>query len=69
VIDFIEVSRARLWPPNHKFLPVVLGGEVITTVRDACDGVPAISFTSARSNQAANGVGDGNTEPDHVRSV
>ncbi|MHB8878894.1 MAG: hypothetical protein ACYC8T_34770 [Myxococcaceae bacterium] len=66
VIDSIEVSRACLWPPNHKLLPVVLGVDVVTTVRDACDGVPAISFTSVWSSQTANGAGDGNTEPDAI---
>ncbi|MGQ0571290.1 MAG: hypothetical protein ACT4P5_17445 [Armatimonadota bacterium] len=50
-------------PPNHKLVPITLS----YTVSDAVDPHPQVTC-SATSNQAANGTGDGNTNPDIVWS-
>jgi hypothetical protein len=48
-----------LWPPNHKFVPVM----VRATVTDAC-GPTTWKIVSVSSNEADNGKGGGNTSPD-----
>ena len=59
VIRAITPDTAVLWPANHKMVPIT----VSTTVSDAVDPNPQVTC-SATSNQAVNGSGDGNTNPD-----
>jgi hypothetical protein len=55
----VTVAPDQLWPPNHKLQPV-------TATVMAADNCPNVSFvlTSVTSNEAVNGVGDGDTSPD-----
>jgi hypothetical protein len=63
-IDRLGVSRSCLWPPNHEEVSVVLGGDDVTTIHDACDGTVQVAFTSVHSSQADDGQGDGTTSGD-----
>jgi hypothetical protein len=49
-----------LWPPNHKMRSTV----ITVDVTDICDANPTCRIVSVTSNEPANSVGDGNTEPD-----
>lgn len=52
-------SVARIWPPNHKMVPVSIQG-----VTDP-DGDPvSIQISQVRQDEPTNGSGDGNTCPD-----
>lgn len=62
VIDSLTASPNVLWPPNHKFIPVNL----TVSVTDNCDPAPTCEILSVSSNEAINGLGDGNTAPDWV---
>lgn len=59
VIVRASADPERLWPPNHKMVPV----EVKARVEDAC-GEARWRITKVTSNEPINGTGDGNTEPD-----
>ena len=48
-----------LWPPNHKFVPIAIGG--VTT---ADRGTSAITVTSVFQDEPTNGLGDGDTAID-----
>jgi len=48
-----------LWPPNHKLVDVKLN----VSVRDLCGSV-TWKILSVTSNEADNGLGDGDTSPD-----
>lgn len=50
----------RLWAPNHKMVDVL----VSVDVEDICDPTPTCYIVDVTSNEAINGRGDGNTEPD-----
>jgi hypothetical protein len=53
-------SRASLWPPNHKLVPI----EVEVHVEDVCAPSPSWSLASATSDEDADGKGDGHTAVD-----
>jgi hypothetical protein len=54
-------SRATLWPPNHKMIPV----RVDYDVEDNCDATAAISCAiSVASSEPEDATGDGRTAPD-----
>jgi hypothetical protein len=59
VIVSASASPNRLFPPNHKFVPVTVS---LTTQGT---GVTC-KITSVSSNQPINGTGDGNTSPDWI---
>jgi len=61
-----QVTPVCLWPPNHGLAAFTLGGEVLTSVVDACDGSPTVLFESVTSSQPADGTGDGSTAVDAV---
>ncbi len=61
VIVSASPSVSKLWPPNHKMVPV----RVTADVTDAC-GATTWKIISVKSNQAVNGKGDGNTSPDWI---
>lgn len=56
----ISLSRTVLWPPNHAMIPIT----VDVMVEDICDPAPTVQLVSITSNEADNGLGDGNTSPD-----
>ena len=60
VISSVTASPDRLWPPNHKMIPVVLAVDAT----DNCELVCQIE--SVASNEPVNGLGDGDTSPDWV---
>jgi CSLREA domain-containing protein len=60
VIESVTASPAVLWPPDHRIVPVT----VTVQVTDACDPIPTCRLVSVRSNEAVDGLGDGNTAPD-----
>jgi hypothetical protein len=59
-ISSIAADPDHLWPPNHKLVPVSLDVQV----SDNCDDAPECEIISVESDEAVNGPGDGNTEPD-----
>ena len=59
VIVTASTSIKTLRPPNHKLVPV----RVMAKVTDAC-GPATWEIVSVKSNQTANGKGDGNTDED-----
>jgi hypothetical protein len=61
-IASVTASPDILWPPNHKMGPVT----VSVDVSDVCDAALDCQIVSVSSNEPANGVGDGNTQPDWV---
>jgi hypothetical protein len=59
VITSASATPNRIWPPNHKMVEVKLK----VTTKDQC-GPVAWKIISVSSNEPANGLGDGDTEPD-----
>lgn len=55
----MAITPATLWPPNHAMRLVSSS----ISVTDACDAAPAAAVT-VESNEAVNGLGDGDTAPD-----
>lgn len=60
VITSVTANPNKLWPPNHKMVPVVL----TVDATDNCDSVCQIVLVE--SNEPVNGLSDGNTAPDWV---
>jgi hypothetical protein len=58
-IGSVVASPARIWPPNHKMVPIT----VTTAASDVC-GAATCRITSVTSDEPANGQGDGNTSSD-----
>jgi hypothetical protein len=54
-------SPNRLWPPNHKLVPVKIVG-----VTDPNNGTVTITVTSVTQDEPVDGLGDGDTSPDAV---
>ena len=60
VISSVAANPNKLWPPNHKMVPVT----VAVDDSDNCDSVCQIVLVE--SNEPVDGLGDGNTAPDGV---
>ena len=60
VITSVTASPNRLWPPNHKMVPVT----VTVSATDICSRTVDCEISSVSSNEPVNGQGDGNTTPD-----
>jgi len=56
----VSVSPARLSPPNHKLVPIT--ATIVAT--DTCDASPVVRLISITSNEADNGLGDGDQPQD-----
>lgn len=56
----VSLSPSVLWPPNHELIPI----QASITVTDDHDPNPRVELVSITSNEAVNGTGDGNTDPD-----
>jgi hypothetical protein len=59
VVETISASPHRLWPPDHRMVPVA----VRTDAGDACDPLD-IRIVHVQSDEPVNGLGDGDTAPD-----
>jgi hypothetical protein len=55
----LSVTPARLWPPNHKLVPVTVSATAIDTCSDV-----TCQIVSITSNEPDNGLGDGDTAND-----
>jgi hypothetical protein len=60
VIKSVTASRNKLWPPNHKMVPV----KVTVSATSPGDRYPTCRIRSVASNEPENGTGDGDTAPD-----
>lgn len=60
VITAASASPNKLWPPNHKMVPVT----VSAAATSACGGSTSCSVVSVTSNEPINGLGDGDQSPD-----
>ena len=58
-ITGFTVSKQSLWPPNHTMRDITLS----YTASDNCVSDPIVTVTVS-SNEAVNGTGDGDTDPD-----
>jgi hypothetical protein len=58
-ITGFSVSKQSLWPPNHTMRDITLN----YTASDNCVSDPIVTVTVS-SNEAVNGTGDGDTDPD-----
>jgi K319-like protein len=56
-----RAEASRLWPPDHKLVPVKILG-----VTDPNNDQVTIAVTGVLSDEPANGLGDGDTSPDAV---
>lgn len=56
----LAADPAQLWPPNHRLVPVT----VKVGVEDDHDPQPVVTLVSVQSNEADNGLGDGDTSHD-----
>ncbi len=62
----VGTTVACLWPPNHKFEDLSLGGQLQFQVSSVCDPNPAVAIVDVTSNEDATATGSGNTSPDEV---
>lgn len=56
----VALSPNVLWPPDHRLMTIAAGIEVT----DSCDASPRVELVSIASNEADNGLGDGDTAGD-----
>jgi hypothetical protein len=56
----VSLDPTVLWPPDHK----LAGIAAAVSVHDVCDPNPLFRLTSITSNEADNGLGDGDTSGD-----
>lgn len=56
----VSLAPNALWPPNHKLVNVTASIQV----SDTCDVSPDVELVSILSNEADNGLGDGDTSDD-----
>lgn len=57
--DAAVLSEDVLWPPNHREVTLDISG-----ITDVDSTIITTEFTDITSNEAVNGTGDGNTDPD-----
>ena len=55
----VTASPNTLWPPNHKFVLVTIGGAT-----DPEGGSVTLTITGVTQDEPLNGTGDGDTSPD-----
>jgi endo-1,4-beta-xylanase len=60
----VTVSPAVLSPPNHKLAPIT----VTIVATDTCDANPVVRLVSIMSNEADNGLGDGD-QPNDIQGA
>ena len=52
-------SPDSLWPPNHKLIPISIGG-----ITDPDSDPLTLTITNITQDEPVNGLGDGDTSPD-----
>ena len=62
VIAAVTASPSQLWAPNHRMRPVAISVDV----SDVCDAGADCSIDGVSSNEAINGLGDGDAAPDWI---
>jgi hypothetical protein len=60
----VRTRNIELWPPNHKMRSIDI--DDCLSVNDACDPAPRPRILWVTGDEAGDGKGDGNTEPDAV---
>lgn len=60
-VSSVTASPNVLWPPNHKFVPVV----VAVQATDNCSAVTS-KIVGVTSSEPVDGLGDGHTSPDWI---
>jgi hypothetical protein len=60
----VTVSPAAMSPPNHKLVPIT----VTIVATDTCDANPVVRLVSIMSNEADNGLGDGD-QPNDIQGA
>jgi len=63
-IGAVTVAPDCLWPPNHKWVRLVLGEHIQAEVSDSCDPTPVVRISSVESSEPEDDRGDGSTRPD-----
>jgi uncharacterized repeat protein (TIGR01451 family) len=58
----VELSPTTLWPPDHRLVSIAATVEA----SDICDPDPVVTLVSVTSNEADDGLGDGDTAGDIV---
>ncbi len=66
ILGPIEVSPHCASPPNHKYIRLAVGDEIMATVTDECDPNPVVYLEDAWCDELDNGTGDGDTTEDIV---
>ena len=61
-IENVTASPSTLWPPNHKMVNISFDVDATS----GCGSGLSTRVLDVTCNEAANGQGDGNTEPDWV---
>jgi hypothetical protein len=56
----LSADPSQLWPPNHRMVPV----RVTVDVKDDQDPQPVVTLVAVQSNEADDGLGDGDTAND-----
>jgi triacylglycerol esterase/lipase EstA (alpha/beta hydrolase family) len=56
----LSADPSQLWPPNHRMVPV----KVNVDVKDDQDPQPVVTLVAVQSNEADDGLGDGDTAND-----
>src|SRR5262249_30944565 len=60
----VTLSPAVMSPPNHKLVPIT----VTIVATDTCDANPVVRLVSIMSNEADNGLGDGD-QPNDIQGA
>ena len=60
-ISGVTADPTVMWPPNHDFWPITL---TVSATDDFDDDAPVCRVVSVTHNEAINGSGDGDTDPD-----
>ncbi|MBI4954431.1 MAG: hypothetical protein HY908_20570 [Myxococcales bacterium] len=60
----VEPTSFCLWPPDHRRVRFHLGSDVSAVAGDICDPAPTVRITSVSSDEADNGIGDGDATGD-----
>ena len=56
----VTADPSQLWPPNHRMVPI----KVTVNVKDDQDPQPVVMLVAVQSNEADNGLGDGDVGKD-----
>jgi hypothetical protein len=60
----VSVMPDCLWPPNHLYVPLEFGTDIVVNVSDDCDESPITFLAGATSSEPDDGLGDRSTTGD-----